>query len=237
MNNRTNTSGIKATLIIYFVLIVLLTICTFVIPFPKLDDGVLITSYCCAVAMIIAEGSLTFAIFLKDDNKNQKVLGLPIIYSGYVSLIIQLIATLTFYICNAFVIVPIWIVIVVECLLFGYFAIQLAKGLFFKERNEEYHVNNANTKFMDIFRARLKAIVAINQNLNIEKPLQDLLDVANGSDPITNDKTLDSESELLSDLQELDEVIKGGSEEDSKVVINKIKTALLERNALCKAGK
>jgi len=237
MNYKTSKSGIKATLIVYFVLIILLTICTFAIPFPKLDDGVLVTSYVCAVVMSIAEGSLALSLLFKEDNVNQRVLGLPILYCGYVALILQILATIIFYICNAFIKMPIWIVIVVEALIFGYFIIQMSKGFFFKDRNLEYHMNLANTKFMDDFRARLKAIVAINKNENISKELQDLLDIANGSDPITNDNTMASESELLSDLQELDEVIKGGSEEESRIVIEKTKNTLLERNVLCKAGK
>lgn len=234
---KSSKSGIKATLIIYAVLIVLLTVCTFAIPFPKLDDGVLITSYVCAVVMTIAEGSLALSLLFNEGNLNQRVLSLPILFSGYVALVLQVIATLAFYVCNAFIKLPIWIVILVECLLFGYLIIQLAKGFFFKDRNREYHDRAANTKFMDEFRARLKAIVAINSNENIKKELEDLLDVAKGSDPVTNDKTMDSESELLSDLQELDEAIKSGSEDEARAVIKKTKNTLLERNVLCKTGK
>lgn len=234
---KSSKSGIKATLIIYAVLIVLLTVCTFAIPFPKLDDGVLITSYVCAVVMTIAEGSLALSLLFNEGNLNQRVLSLPILFSGYVALVLQVIATLAFYVCNAFIKLPIWIVILVECLLFGYLIIQLAKGFFFKEKNREYHERAANTKFMDEFRARLKAIVAINSNENIKKELENLLDIAKGSDPVTNDKTVDSESELLSDLQELDEVIKSGSEDEARAVIKKTMNTLLERNVLCKTGK
>ena len=90
---------------------------------------------------------------------------------------------------------------------------------------------------MDEFRARLRALNKINKIEGVESILSDLLDIALGSDPVTNDKTLDSESELLSLLQELDESIKDGSEEEARAVIEKIKNALLERNVLCKAGK
>ena len=234
---KSSKSGIRATLIIYAVLIVLLTVCTFAIPFPKLDNGVLITSYVCAVVMTIAEGTLALSLLFNEENLNQRVLSLPIIFSGYVALSLQIIATIVFYVCNAFIKIPIWIVIVIECLLFGYLIIQLAKGFFFKNRNCEYHNRAANTKFMDEFRARLKAIVAINSNDNIKKELEDLLDIAKGSDPVTNDKTMDSESELLSELQELDEAIKSGFEEEARTAIKKTKNTLLERNVLCKTGK
>ena len=132
---------------------------------------------------------------------------------------------------------PVWIVVIVEAFIIAYLVIQMAKGFFFKRRVIEYQEHAANTKFMDEFRARLKAIVAINNNENIEKELRALLDLALGSDPVTNDKTLDSESELLSCLQELDEAVKSGSEDDSRAVITKTKNTLLERNVLCKAGK
>lgn len=234
---KSGKSGIKATLIIYAVLIVLLTVCTFAIPFPKLDNGVLVASYVCAVVMTMAEGTLALSLLFNEENLNQRVLSLPILFSGYVALSLQIVVTIVFYVCNAFIKLPIWIVIVVECLLFGYLIIQLAKGFFFKDRNREYHNRAANTKFMDEFRARLTAIAAINSNDNIKKELEDLLDTAKGSDPVTNDKTMDSESELLSDLQELDEAIKSGSEDEARAAIEKTKNTLLERNVLCKTGK
>ena len=90
---------------------------------------------------------------------------------------------------------------------------------------------------MDEFRARLKALSKINKIESVQKTLEDLLDIALGSDPVTNEKTVDSESELLSLLQELDESIKDGSEAGARAAIGKTKNALLERNVLCKAGK
>lgn len=237
MLNNTSKNGIKATLIIYFVLIILLSVCTFVIPFPRTNNGSLVAAYIGAVMMIIAEGSLALTVLFKEEELDKRILDLPIIYSGYIILIIQLMATIIFYICNAYMNLPTWIVIVTECFLFGAFVIQVVKGFFFKNRIIEYRDNIVNTKFMDEFRARLKAIVAINENMEASKDLQDLLEIANGSDPITNDRTIDSENELLSDLQELDEAVKSGSEESIKIVINKTKNTLLERNALCKVGK
>ena len=234
---KQSKSGLIASVVITIVLVILLNIVTFVIPFEKLSTAVLVLSYIMAEIVIIAEGILVASQLFNEPDRNQKVLGLPIVFAGYLTLGIQLIATTVFYICNSFVILPVWVVIVVEAFIIAYFVIQMAMGLFFKKRVIEYQEQAANTKFMDEFRARLKAIVAINKNENIERLLNDLLDTALGSDPVTNEKTVDSESELLSCLQELDEVIKDGSEEDARFVIEKTRTALLERNVLCKAGK
>lgn len=237
MNTKSSKAGIIATLVIYFTLIALLSVCTFAIPFPKLDNGVLITAYVCSVAMIIIEGTLTLTILFKEEEGNQRILGLPIVYYGYIALLIQIIATVIFYICNAFVVMPIWIIIIVECVIYAFLTIQIVKGFFFAKRNVEYHTNISNTKFMDEFRARLKAIVSINKNENIAKVLENFLDDARASDPVSNEKTLDSESELLSLLQELDESVKEGSEEAARDVLIRMKNTLLERNALCKLGK
>lgn len=237
MSNKTGRSGAIATIVIFAVLIALLNVCTFAIPFNKIDLGVHFAAYGCAEFVIIAEMILIISQLFLEEKSNQRIIGLPIIYFGYVTLAIQLVATVVFYLVNAYVEMPIWILIIAECFIIGFGIIQIAKALFFKTRNEEYHENKSNTKFMDEFRARLKALQKINKNENIEKVLSDLVDTALGSDPVTNDKTVDSESELLSLLQELDEAIKDGSEEESRHVIEKTKNALLERNVLCKAGK
>jgi hypothetical protein len=237
MGYKSSKNGAITVIVITCVLIILLNVCTFAIPFNKVDTAVLVTVYVCTELILLAESGLIIYTIFSEKTPNQKIISLPIAYFGYITLGLQLIATVVFYLCNAFVQVPIWIVILVECVVFAFGIIQIAKGFFFKTRNAEYHENKANTKFMDEFRARLKALVAINTIESVQKNLQDLLDIANGSDPVTSDKTLDSESELLSLLQELDEAIKDGSEENTREAIERTKNTLLERNVLCKANK
>ena len=234
---KATKSGLIADIVITAVLLILLNIVTFVIPFNKESMATHLTAYLMAEVVILVQGLLLGIEIFAQKDKNLRVLGLPIIYAGFVTLIVQLIATAAFYTVNAFVSLPFWVIIIVEVFIIAYLTIQIAIGFFFKNRTVEFKEETANTKFMDEFRARLKAIVAINKNSNIEKELTDLVDIALGSDPISNEKTFDSESELLSFLQELDEAIKNGDEEDSRTIITKITTTLAERNALCKAGK
>lgn len=237
MKKNNSKSGIVSTIVISIILLALLNVATFAIPFNKVDLAAHFTAYGCAEFVIIAEMILVLSELFLEENSNQKVLGLPIVYFGFLTDFIQLLVTVIFFVTNAFVLVPFWIVMVIECLIIGFGSIQVAKGFFFKERNREYHENRANTKFMDEFRARLKALSKINKIESVQKTLEDLLDIALGSDPVTNEKTVDSESELLSLLQELDESIKDGSEAGARAAIGKTKNALLERNVLCKAGK
>lgn len=237
MKNKNNKNGIIITVVITLVILVLLNVCTFVIPFNKIDKAAHFITYGCTEFVILVEMFLIANQLFNGDDSNQKIMSLPIIFFGLVTTIIQILATIVFYFINAFVQLPVWIVIVIECLIIGLGVIQVAKGFFFKKRNVEYCENIADTKFMDEFKTRLKTLCKINKNVCIEKPLEDLLDIALGSDPITNNKTIDSEKELLSLLQELEETFERGSEEDCKITIEKTKNALLKRNELCKLGK
>ena len=237
MNGKNNKNGIITTIVITAVVLILLNVCTFVIPFNKIDMAVHFTVYGCAEFVILAEMILTLTQMFGGNDSNQKIISLPITFFGYVIAAVQILVTVIFYLANSFGEIPAWVVIIVECILIRFGIVQIAKGVFFKAKNLEYHENVANTKFMDEFRARLKALSGINKNENIEKVLMDLLDIALGSDPVTNDKTIDSESELLSLLQGLDDAIKNGSEDEARDIIEKTKNALLERNVLCKTGK
>ena len=237
MSKKNNRSGIVTTVVITAVILVLLNVCTFAIPFNKIDLAAHLTAYGCAEFVFLAEMVIILTQLFTGENSNQKILSLPIVFFGYVTVAIQALATFVFYLTNAFVQVPIWIVIIVECVILGLGIIQITKGFFFKVRNEEYHESKASTAFMDEFRAELKVLNRINKNENISRPLEDLLDVALGSDPVTNDKTTEKEKKLHELLSELNEVMKSGSEEKCREAIEKTKNALIERNALCKMGK
>ncbi len=229
--------GLISVALITIILIVLLNIVTFAIPFNKNDIAVLITAYLISEIIIIATGVINLILLFINDGIDNKVYSLPIIHFSYTMMIVQLIFTLIIYICNAYLMVPLWLIIVIESFIIAIYTIKIIIANLFKGHliNNEEKVNK--TVFMDEFRARLKAIALINQNENVEKVLNNLLETALVSDPISNENTLDSESELLSNIQELDDVIKNGSEEEIRVIIDRTTKTLLERNALCKAGK
>ena len=237
MSKKNNRSGIVTTVVITAVILALLNVCTFAIPFNKIDLAVHLTAYGCAEFVFLAEMVIILTQFFTGEDSNQKILSLPIVFFCCVTAAIQALATFVFYLTNAFVQLPIWIVIIVECVILGLGIIQITKGFFFKVRNKEYHESKASTVFMDEFRAELKVLNRINKNENISRPLEDLLNIALGSDPVTNDKTAEKEKELHELLSELNEVMKSGSEEKCREAIEKTKNTLIERNALCKMGK
>lgn len=236
-SQQSSRSGAIVTCVIMAVLIVLLNVATFAIPFNKIDQGVLLTAYFMSEFVIAAEGTLVIGLLFGESDPNQKILGLPMVYSGFLALIVQTIATTVFYLCNAFVKLPIWVVAVVECVLIGYFIVQLALGFFFKNHIEEYHDNAGNTDFMDGFRAKANVIMDKNHNESLAKGLEDFYDLARGSDPVSNEKTANAEATLSKEIEELDEAVQKGDTTKASTVLSSLKDHLSERNTLCKARK
>lgn len=237
MRSETNKSGIVATSVITALLLAILSAVTFVIPFPKADWACLLVVYCCAAFMTLAEGVLTIALFFGKGDKHRKVLGLPIVYSGLIAVLVQLCISAAFYVWSAFALVPLWIPIVVEVLLYCVVAVQLALGFFFKGRSEEYHKSKADTSWMDALRAEAKVLVSIHKEGELGKALEEFYDLAKGSDPVGNEKTLEAEKRIDALLSEFKNVSDDGSLEKEIELVGKMVFALKERNALCKLGK
>ena len=85
MKNKNNKNGIITTIVITAVVLILLNVCTFVIPFNKIDMGVHFTVYGCAEFVILAEMALILTQVFGFDDSNQKIIALPIPYFAYVS--------------------------------------------------------------------------------------------------------------------------------------------------------
>ena len=230
-------SGVLATSIITAVLIGLLSVITFAVPFNRLSLVSHYLNFGLACFVLLAQAVIFAITMFGEKDAKQRVMGLPIIYTGFVALGFQLIVSAIFFLANAFVELAPWIVIVVEAVVIAYLTISVTKGFFFKSHSKTFSETEFKTQFMDDFRARLKAMCAVNSIDGISKTLEDLYETARGSDPISNEKTMESEAELLSLLQELDSAIKAGNESDSRSILVKMKNTLSERNALCKTGK
>lgn len=237
MKARTSKSGAISTGVIGATLLIILNVFTFAIPFPILNLAIHYIAYGCAEFVILSVTVLTASQLFFEKKPNQKIIGLPILYFGYLTLGIQVIVTILAYVLNALLVIPVWALAIVEVLVIGFGVIQMSRAFFFKARNVEFHEKKANTEFMDGFRARLKGLMKTNGISSIEKPLEDLTDIALGSDPVTNENTIAAEENLSSILEALEKAIREGSEENARETIERTKQALLIRNELCKTGK
>ena len=230
----------KAALILYgvifLVLIIVLNVVSFAIPFPHQSEDVFITEYVLAEIVIVLEGVLLLFQTGAQSAKN-KVMGLPMVWAGFLGMIAQAILTAVFYAVNAFVAVPLWAVWVLEVVLLGYFIVQVTMGYFFKARSEEYRQHLENTEFMDGLRARLKVLASANKVASASRGLEDLYDTARGSDSVTSDASKPAEDEIAGELAQLEKSVSEGNEAEIHRGIEEMRNLLAKRNALAKAGK
>ena len=237
MNKKRSRSGIIATSIITIALLVVLTLLTFAIPFPKISQSVLLLVYLCSMAIIAIEGALIVWLFFKKEKPNSKVLGIPLVWCGFVVAVIQMVVAAVFYAFNAFFEVPLWIPCLIEALLCCFLVIQLSFGFFFKARNAEYHESKANTAWMDSLRCEIRTLAQNHKEGELGKALENLSDLAAGSDPVGNGKSSEAEREIDVIISELKASFEKGSLEREMELIGKACSALKKRNALCKLGK
>lgn len=237
MKKRNNT-GVVSSIIITVALLAILSIITWVIPMPRNTSPIFITVYICAMVFIAAEGFLTVAVFFADNYSTKKILGLPIVYFGMMGVIAQLVATAIFYLVNAFVVVPVWIVVVVECLIYLITIVHLVFAFFFKKRTEEFKTNKTQTKYMDFLRAKLETVLIANENKDLRKPLEELLMSAKATDPVSNDLTKDIEIKIDDAVDAMIQLTEEGAANESIInAISKIETLIKQRSVYCKLGK
>lgn len=236
MENKTSKAAVALYGIIFLVLIVVLNVVSFAIPFPHQSEDVFITEYVLAEIVIVLEGVLLLFQTGSQSAKN-KVMGLPMVWAGFLGMVAQVILTAVFYAVNAFVALPLWIVWVLEVVLLGYFIVQVTMGYFFKARSEEYREHLENTEFMDGLRARLRVLVSANKVASLSHELEDLYDTARGSDSVTGEASRQTEEELDQELSKLEKSVSEGNEAEIRKDIEEMRNLLAKRNALAKAGK
>ena len=165
---KNNKTGIIATIIITVALLAALSVITWAIPMPNKGTPAFITAYVCAMVLILAEGILTIVVLFRGEELNKKILGLPILYFGMVAVIMQLVLSTIFFIVNAFVRIPDWIIIVLEVLLILVVIIQVTIGFFFQQRVKEFKNGKEQTSFVNMLRAKIQIVVTNNSNKELQ---------------------------------------------------------------------
>ena len=147
MAQKHSESRIITAAVIAAVLVIVLNIVSFAVPLQKQSEEVFYTAYVMSEFVILAEMGIVIAQ-LAIDAPEHRVLGLPIVWSGFLGAIIQTVATICFYVVNAFYSLPVWVVAVIEALLIGYFIIQITLGFLYKNHAIESSDDKPNTAFM-----------------------------------------------------------------------------------------
>lgn len=232
------TKNFKRFCIITILILVLYNILIFVIPYPHKSNSIFWTSwtfgllYIC-IQPIIYNFSITNAKTIKS-----KIYGFPIYWLAFITLIIQLLITLLFLILGTFIVVPYWILIILESILLVFTLTCFIANTTYKETIEELeNINVVDTKFMDNLKLEAKLILEYDIPTDIKNKLKVFEDEIKYSDPVSNDALKNIETDLYTKFIIVKNKINGKDYDTLNDDIDKLILILKERNQMAKANK
>ena len=235
--NKRNKFGLISVFVAALILLVILNIVTWVIPFNIVSLAVLITTYVCTTVMIIIAASFIAIEFFSDKYFKHVVLGIPLFGAILIAVGLQILACIGFYLANAYVLVAEWIIIIVEILIYGYLIISVSIGYFFKHRAIQSEHSVFKTKTIEGIRDNILYIKNLNKNSNITADLNDLYELIRFSDKISNIHTAEIENTIIEEVNKLESLIASSSEEEIRTQINHLVDLINKRNVICKNHK
>ena len=214
-------------------LLIVFSVVAFVIPFPK--NTVFWIAYICGIIAILFQVYIFKSSFGKPDARS-RFYGFPIARLGIFYLVIQLIVSISTIALSA--ILPIWIVIVINMLILAVAII----GCFTTETmRDEIAAQDVKLKKNVSNMRELQSLSASlpdqTEDAELKKTLQKLADEFRYSDPLTSDKTRQIETEMESQIGDLQQAITDGETEAATALCKKISDCLRERNRICAVNK
>lgn len=222
-------------LIVDILLIAVVSILAFVIPYKHLNDASWITSYIFAVVSLLL--FLVYAFFAtKDNTLKSKVFGLSLLYVGGIYVALQLLTSFAVIVTNSFVAVQPWIPLLISLILliFGCIGFVATKATTDIVKQIEDKAQN-KTKTFDLIKAKSSALYSSIDDPEIKKLYYTLDEEIKYSDPVTLDEVASYEEEIEQRLQaiKLDISDKKSVDEISKS-IDRLVDLVKERNLMVK---
>ena len=226
----------KSTIAVYAIILLVYILAFLIVPFNKCA-----ASWISFVFTIIAFASSLFICgiaFKAKETLVSKIYGFPIFRVGAIYAIVQLIIGVIICVIGAFVVVPYWVALLLSVLFLGAAAIGVIITDNTRDLIEEIDDSvKVETKNVTYFQINIAGIVDDCENPEVKSDLEALNQLFEFSDPVTNEKTKESEEKIETMLAELKARVVADSTDDVKVLIKKIANALNERNRICKATK
>lgn len=228
---------IVIALIPIIVAIVLLNVVAFLIPFEKKEIATHYVNYGFTTFVFIAEGIALVTLIAGEKDAKKRVLGLPVLYSTIGAMGVTVIVSALTFILNAFIPFPLWIIIVLDVLVLSYVVLVFFRGIFYREQAIAIEAKKDETRFMDNLNAKIRAIYETNRIEELRTSLENLWDIARGSDPVSCEYSKELENQLAEQVDELCVLLQDGNVGEAKIMIERISDNLLERRAICRANK
>ena len=224
----------KRVLTVSAIVFVAFTAIAFAIPFVK--AGAFWPGYIFGVIAIAAQYPLYMIAFRKGSDVRSKFYGFPIIRLGLVYLVIQLILSVIFMATAA--VAPAWIAILLSILLacaigVGYIAASATRD----EVERQDTILKKNVDLMRGLQSKTANMVTLTEDPELRKALSVFADKVKYSDPVSNDRIAEAESNLYAAVNELENAVIDGDKDNAIVLCRRADALLSERNRLCRLNK
>lgn len=227
----------KRYLAIIAILVVVYNVLVFLIPFPHEDNATYWLGYAFGLVAILSQVYVGYLGLYKKENIKSMFYGFPIVKLGVFYLLAQLGVSVIFFVINAFVSVPYWIILIISILLIGAFGIGLITTKTYQEEIEKLENNEPlTTKFISDLRIETKILCDQYQGSAYSVNLEKLYEEVRYSDPKSNDQTESIEDEINKKFIEIKAAL-ADSQINVNEMIGKLINLIKERNYRVKLGK
>lgn len=222
------------TYVILGVIFVVFTVIAFAVPFSR--GNVFWLGYLFGVIAIGFQVYVAETSILKGKDAKSKFYGFPIARIGVVYLAAQILASFV-EMAWAFTI-PMWPVIIVNVV---FAALAIVGCIAAETMREEIERQDTRLK-QDVSAMReLQSLTAslpgLCQDTDLKKTLQNLAEDFKYSDPVSKEETKEMETELKFLISEIQRALVDGDVKAAEGFCVRVKSALAERNRVCKLGK
>lgn len=230
-NNNTKRGAVALVIIL-----VVFCVMAFVIPFPK--NGVFWVGFIFGLMAILAQAPIWMIAFRGAESARSKFYGMPIARIGIIYLVVQLIFSLIAFCLSWLPVIPVWPFVIVFILLLA----AVALGTIAADVTREEIVRQDAQIKRDV--SKMRELQSLGRSLasRCEEPkakseLQKLSDALRFSDPVSSDATAETEAELKSLMDELQNALLDGDTSGISGLCRQAQNVLDERNRICKLHK
>lgn len=218
------------------IVFVVYNVIVFAVPFPK--TPVFFLSWGFTMVSICAQIYVINVAFYQGEGVKSKFYGWPIARIGACYLASQLTLGLVFMAVGIAVIVPLWLPLVLYVVLLGAAAVGMVSAD--AMRDEIARQDSKLKKDVSCMRAlqsKAASMLQITQSDQLRKELETFAEALRFSDPVSGEALHDVETDLIACVDEIQQAMSEGDQENSLALVKKASVILTERNRLCKLHK
>ena len=224
-------------LIITIIITVFYNLLVFLIPTTPMDKVNFWLTYSFGLLCIISQPVIAYYGF-KNEGLKSKLYGWPILKIGYLYFVVQLAITLIAFIVGLFVVIPNWVLIILNGFVIGFVLIGLLILDAYRETIESIEEKtSANTTFINNLHINISILSSDIKDENLIKEIKILSDEIRFSDPVSNESVYELENEIDTLYITLKEYLELDNVEQAILMTKKIVKLVKERNLRIKLNK